>query len=122
MGKNRCQSQINLFILDGNLGADPQERYTAKGKLSIQFTLGNNQVFRNEDGDLEPFTNWFDVTVYNPELQKIASSLKKGDLVTVQGNLRSRLNKDRNGVRRKSVWLIAKCIEVHYRVARSQDE
>lgn len=70
----------------GNLGKEPEERYTAKGSQIVQFSLAVNKVKTNADGERQESTEWFRVRVMGRQTE-FASRLEKGQRVLVIGSL-----------------------------------
>jgi single-strand DNA-binding protein len=76
--------------LIGNLGADPEMRYTTSGKAVTKFRVACNSRRRMPDGEFQEHTEWFGVSAFT-RLAEIASEyLHKGSKVYVEGRLESR--------------------------------
>jgi single-strand DNA-binding protein len=99
---------ISKVILVGNLGRDPETRYTPSGAMNVQFTVAVNRRFRDSAGQEQERTNWFRVTAW----AKLAETLDnltqqgylvKGKQVYVEGRLDAREYTDQNGVTRTSL-------------------
>ncbi|RLG99476.1 single-stranded DNA-binding protein, partial [Candidatus Bathyarchaeota archaeon] len=76
---------MNIVILSGNLGQDPQIRYTAQGVPVAQFSMAVNYV----KGD-EKRTNWINVVAFRKQAELVVDYLKKGSRVAIEGTLRTR--------------------------------
>jgi len=76
------------IILIGNLGRDPEMRYTADGKPVTSFSLATSRRFKGKDE-----TTWFRITVWGAQAETCNQYLHKGSKVLVEG----RLNPDNNG-------------------------
>jgi single-strand DNA-binding protein len=70
----------------GNLGADPDQRFTAKGAQLVVFNVAVNQVRRGPDGERQESTEWFRVNVSGPRAE-FAQRLSRGSRVMVIGRL-----------------------------------
>ena len=89
----------------GNLGADPDARYTAKGTPVVQLRVAVNQIRRGPDGERQENTEWFRVSISGPRAD-FASRLQKGNKVLVAGRLQIGHYTSKGGEARTSfdVW------------------
>lgn len=95
-----------MFI--GNLGRDPEMRYTPTGKPVTQFTVAVNQSTRNQQtGEWTEDTDWFRVSVFGDRAERAAEQLRKGNRVFVEGRFRSREFEGQDGQKRTSLDVIA---------------
>ncbi len=76
------------IIIVGNLGRDPEMRYTPDGTPVTSFSVAANQSRKNNDGTWGKETIWFRVTVWNRQAEIAAQYLSKGRAVLVEGRLR----------------------------------
>ena len=98
---------VNKIILVGNLGRDPEMRYTPSGTPVTNFSLAVTRRYRGQDGEDREETEWFRVDCWN-KLAEIANQyLSKGRQVYVEGRLRTRTYEDRNGEKRFSLDVTA---------------
>lgn len=75
----------------GNLGRDPELRYTPNGRPVAQFSVAVNQATKNaQTGEWVEATDWFRVSVWGDRAERAAESLRKGSRVFVDGRFRSR--------------------------------
>jgi len=80
---------VNKVILLGNLGKDPEIKYTAGGTAVAKFTLATNERFKDKEGNWQDRTEWHNITCW-ARLAEIASEyLKKGRSVYIEGSLRT---------------------------------
>ena len=99
---------ISKVILIGNLGRDPETRYTPNGTMNVQFTMAVSRNFRDQSGQQQERTNWFRVTAWG-KLAEILDGLSqqgfvtKGRQVYVEGRLEAREYQDQNGQTRTSL-------------------
>ena len=90
-------ASINKVILVGNLGADPEVRYTASGDAVCTLSVATSERFKNRDGELQNTTEWHKVVLFR-RLAEIASQyLKKGSTAYFEGQLKTRKWTDKNG-------------------------
>jgi single-strand DNA-binding protein len=79
---------FNKVILVGNLGKDPDIRFTEKGTPVCEFSLATNERRKNGDAGYQDITTWFQITVWGRQAETAAQYLKKGRLVYIEGRLR----------------------------------
>lgn len=79
-------------IIVGNLGRDPEMRYTPGGQPVTDFSVATNRKWTNKDGSQTEETIWFRVTAWDKTAELCSQYLSKGRLVLVEG----RLNPDKN--------------------------
>ena len=99
---------ISKVILVGNLGRDPETRYTPNGTMNVQFSLAVSRRFRNQSGEQQEQTNWFRVTGWGRLAETMDSLtqngyLAKGKQVYVEGRLDAREYQDQQGQTRTSL-------------------
>jgi single-strand DNA-binding protein len=84
-------------ILVGNLGRDPEKRYTQDGRPVTRFSLAATTRRRERDGEWSDHTEWFGVTVFGRQAETLAERVAKGTRVYVEGRLESRQYETQNG-------------------------
>lgn len=94
---------FNKIILVGNLGRDPELRYTAQGTAVCSFSLATNERRKNKDGDAEDVTTWFRVTMWGRQAETASQYLQKGRSVFTEGRLRVEEWTDRDGKARHTL-------------------
>ncbi len=98
---------FQVTYLIGNLGRDPEMRYTQGGQAVTNFTVAVNRNRRDQGGTTTEETEWFRVVAFD-KLGEIADQyLRKGGQVFVEGRLQSRTYQDREGVERTAVEVVA---------------
>lgn len=104
---------VNTAILIGNLGSDPEIRYTSDGNAVTNISLATSTAWKNkETGDLNEKTEWHRVVFFG-RLAEIANEfLKKGSKVYVQGRIQTRKWQDKNGVDRYTTEIIANEMQI----------
>jgi single-strand DNA-binding protein len=96
------------LMIIGNLGRDPEMRYTPTGKPVTQFTVAVNQSTRNQQtGEWTEDTDWFRVSVFGDRAERAAEQLRKGNRVFVEGRFRTREFEGQDGQKRTSLDLTA---------------
>jgi single-strand DNA-binding protein len=79
---------FNKIIVVGNLGRDPELRYTPQGVAVCSFTMATNEKRRDKSGDLQDVTTWFKITLWREKAENAAKYLTKGSSVYIEGRLR----------------------------------
>ena len=98
---------LNKMMIIGNLGADPELRYTPSGKAVTNLRVAVNHNFRGPDGEWQKETQWFNVEVWDQAAERAAEQLRKGNKVYAEGRLRTREWEGQDGQKRTSVEIRA---------------
>jgi single-strand DNA-binding protein len=98
---------LNKAMIIGNLGRDPEMRYTPNGQAVTQFTVAVNRNFRGADGEWQEETEWFRVVAWGQTGERAAENLRKGAKVYVEGRIQTRQWEDQTGQKRYTTELIA---------------
>ena len=99
---------VNKVILIGNLGNDPEVRYTPNGNAVANVTLATSTTWRDKQtGELQERTEWHRIAFFNRLAEIVGEYLRKGSKVYVEGSLRTRKWQDKNGVDRYTTEIIA---------------
>ena len=88
---------FNKIILIGNLGRDPELRYTPQGTPVCAFTMATNERRRDKAGEYQDSTTWFRVTLWGRQAETASQYLTKGRPVYIEGRLRVEDWTDRDG-------------------------
>ena len=111
---------LNKMMIIGNLGADPELRYTPSGKAVTDLRVAVNNNQRGADGEWVEETLWFRVSVWEQAAERLAEQLRKGNKVFAEGQLRVREYEGRDGEKRQSLELaFARVVNLE---RRSRDE
>lgn len=109
---------VNKVILIGNLGSDPELRYTPSGSAVANVNLATTETWRDKtSGELQDRTEWHRIVFFNRLAEIVGEYLRKGSKVYVEGSLRTRKWQDKNGVERHTTEVIAN--EMHILDSRS---
>ena len=99
---------INKVILVGNLGADPETRYTASGSAVTNISLATTDSWRDKaSGEQQERTEWHRVVFFNRLAEIAGEYLRKGRQVYVEGRLQTRKWQDQNGQDRYTTEIVA---------------
>ncbi len=88
---------FNKIILIGNLGRDPELRYTPQGTPVCSFTMATNEKRKDRSGENQDVTTWFRVTFWGRQAETASQFLTKGKPIYVEGRLRIEEWNDRDG-------------------------
>jgi single-strand DNA-binding protein len=91
---------FNKIILVGNLGRDPELRYTPQGTPVCSFTVATNEKRKDKAGEMQDFTTWFRVTLWGRQAETASQYLTKGRPIYVEGRIRLEEWTDRDGKQR----------------------
>ena len=104
---------INKVILIGNLGNDPEVRYTPSGSAVANITLATNESWRDkQSGDMQERTEWHRIVFFNRLAEIVGEYLRKGSKVYVEGSLRTRKWQDKTGMDRYTTEIIANEMQI----------
>ncbi len=99
---------INKVILVGNLGADPETRYTASGAAVTNIRLATSESWRDkQSGETQERTEWHRVVFFNRLAEIAGEYLRKGRQVYIEGSLRTRKWQDQTGQDRYTTEIVA---------------
>jgi len=91
---------INKIILIGNLGQDPELRYTSSGVAVASFSMATSESWKDQDGNVQEKTQWHKLVAWRKLAEIVGEYLKKGSKVYVEGRIQYRSYDDKNGVKR----------------------
>ena len=98
-------------MIIGNLGSDPEMRYTPTNRAVTQFNVAVNQSTKNQQtGEWVEETDWFRVSVWGERAERMAETLRKGNKVFVEGRFKTREFEGRDGQKRTSLEITADSI------------
>jgi len=96
---------LNKMMIIGNLGADPELRYTPSGKAVTELRVAVNDNRKGPDGEWIEETLWFRVSVWEQQAERLAEQLRKGNKIYAEGQLKAREYEARDGQKRTSLEL-----------------
>ena len=103
-------ASVNKVILVGNLGKDPDVRFTPNGKAVCKFPLATTDQWTNGDGKQER-TEWHNIVVWGKQAETCGQYLAKGRQVYIEGSIRTRQYDDKEGNRRYMTEIIAQRVQ-----------
>ena len=98
---------LNRVLLIGNLGRDPELRYTQSGQPVLSLRLATNESFQNKDGVRQERTEWHSVTVWGKRGEGLNKVISKGSQMFVEGRLQTRSWEDKQGQKRYATEVVA---------------
>jgi len=104
-------ASVNKVILVGNLGRDPELRYTKNGSAVANFTLATSDNFTTKDGQREERTEWHRIVAWGKTAELCTQYLAKGRTVYIEGQLRTREWEDKEGGKRQTTEVHAQTVQ-----------
>ncbi len=112
---------LNKCMIIGNLGRDPEMRYTPSGQAVTQFTVACNRNYKDSQGERQEETEWFRVVAWGQQAEFAAEYLRKGQKVYVEGRIQTRQWEGQDGQKRYTTELVANTIQNLERRPRDGD-
>ena len=103
---------INKVILIGNLGADPELKYTPSGSAVSNFTLATNESWVDGKGERQEKTEWHRIVVWGKLAEICNEYLKKGSKVYIEGRLQTRSWDGQDGNKRYTTEIVARDMQM----------
>jgi single-strand DNA-binding protein len=88
---------VNKVILIGNLGKDPDLRYTPGGKAVASFSLATSERWTNQEGQKQENTTWHNIVAWGKQAEVMKEYLAKGKQVYIEGRISNRSYDDKEG-------------------------
>jgi single-strand DNA-binding protein len=99
---------LNKVMLIGNLGKDPEMRYTPAGVPVASFSMATSESWRDQDGNTQERTEWHNIVAWRKLAEICAEYLKKGKKVYIEGRIQTRSFDDKNtGQKRYMTEIVA---------------
>lgn len=100
-------SSLNKAMIIGNLGADPEVRYTASGMAVATFNVATKETWKDKNNSRQDRTEWHRVVAWGKLGEQAGEFLKKGRLVYVEGRMQTREFEGKDGIKRKTFEIVA---------------
>ena len=100
------KSSVNKVIIVGNLGQDPEARFTPQGTAVTNLSIATNESWKNQDGQIQDRTEWHRAVLYGKMAETASQYMTKGSMVYVEGRLRTREWEDQNQNKRKTTEIM----------------
>jgi single-strand DNA-binding protein len=98
---------LNKVMIIGNLGRDPEMRYTPSGKPVTTFSVATSRSWNTSEGEKREETEWFNVVAWSSLAEICKQFLTKGQQVYIEGRLQTRHWDDQEGNKHTSVEIVA---------------
>ncbi len=106
-------ASLNKVMLIGNLGKDPEVRYTASGQAVASFSLATSERYKNkQSGEWEEKTEWHNITLWGKQAEVAGEYLSKGKTVYIEGRLQTRKWQDKNGNDRYTTEIVGERMQM----------
>ncbi|KAB0667275.1 single-stranded DNA-binding protein [Oryzomonas japonica] len=105
-------ASLNKVMLIGNLGKDPEVRYTPSGAAVASFNLATSERFKNKSGEWEERTEWHRVTLWSKLAEIAGEYLTKGKTVYIEGRLQTRKWQDNSGNERYTTEIVGEKMQM----------
>ena len=101
-------ASVNKWLGIGNLGRDPETRYTASGEAICNFSIACTESWKDKQtGEMRERTEWHRVKFFNRLAEIAGEYLKKGRQVYIEGSIRTDKYTDKEGIERYAVEIVA---------------
>jgi single-strand DNA-binding protein len=101
---------LNRVTLIGNLGADPELKYTQNGQAVLRLRLATTESYVNRSGERQQRTDWHTVIVWGKRGEALNNILSKGRSICAEGRIQYRQWEDKEGNKRNSTEIVAQNI------------
>ncbi len=102
---------LNKAMIIGNLGRDPELRYTQSGTPVANFSVATNRKWKDKSGQLQEQTEWHRIVVFGRQAETCEKYLKKGRQAYIEGRLQTRDWEDRDGNKRSTTEIVADTVQ-----------
>jgi single-strand DNA-binding protein len=100
-------SGVNKVILIGNLGKDPEVRYTPGGQAVANFNIATNESWKDKSGQMQERTEWHRIVVWGKLAELCGEYLSKGRQVYIEGRLQTREWNNKEGAKQYTTEIVA---------------
>ncbi|MBW2713404.1 MAG: single-stranded DNA-binding protein [Deltaproteobacteria bacterium] len=104
-------ASINKVILIGNLGRDPELKYTQSGQAVCNFSIATTEKWKGKDGQMQEKTEWHRIVAWGKTGELCSQYLSKGRPVYIEGRLQTRDWEDKDGNKRQTTEINANTVQ-----------
>ena len=104
-------ASVNKAILIGNLGKDPELRYTPSGQAVASFSIATTRKWRDNEGQMQEQTDWHNIVVWGKQAENANEYLRKGSPVYIEGRIQNRSYDDKDGNKRYISEVVALTVQ-----------
>ena len=105
-------ASLNKVMIIGNLGKDPEVRYTAAGTAVASFSVATSEKIKGKNGEYEEKTEWHNVTLWARLAEIAGEFLSKGKTVYIEGRLQTRKWQDKDGKDRYTTEIVGERMQM----------
>jgi len=105
-------ASVNKVILIGNLGRDPETRYTTGGDAVTNLNIATSEQWKDKSGEKQERTEWHRVVLFGRQAEIAGEYLKKGRSVYIEGRLQTRKYTDKDGVEKYSTEIVGDRMQI----------
>ena len=102
---------VNIAIVVGNLGKDPEVRFTQSGRAMANFSVATSDSWTGQDGNRQERTEWHNIVVWGKQAELCGQYLSKGRQVFIQGRIQTRSWEDKTGNTRYTTEIVAQRVQ-----------
>jgi single-strand DNA-binding protein len=105
-------SGVNKVILVGNLGANPEMRFTQGGQAIANLRIATSERWTDRNGQKQETTEWHRVVVFGKQAEIVGQYLTKGRQVYIEGRIQTRQGQDQQGQKRYTTEIVAQRVQM----------
>ena len=105
-------SSLNKVLLIGNLGSDPETRFTPSGAQVANFSLATSESWNDKNGQRQERTEWHRIVLWQRLAEIAGQYLKKGSKIYIEGKLQTRSWEDQQGHKRQATEIVANTMKM----------
>ena len=98
---------VNKVILIGNLGKDPEVKYTPSGTPVAKFSLATNERYKDKSGEWQDRTEWHNIVAWQRLAEIVGEYVKKGQKLYIEGRIQTRSWEDKDGQKKYMTEIVA---------------
>lgn len=102
---------VNKAIIVGNLGKDPEVRFTQSGRAVASFSVATTETWMDQESGRQERTEWHNIVVWGKQAESCGQYLSKGRQVYIEGSIRNRSYDDREGNKRYISEIVAQRVQ-----------
>jgi single-strand DNA-binding protein len=105
-------ASVNKAIILGNLGADPELRYTPGGQAVTSLSIATTEKYKDKNGEKQSRTEWHNVVLWGRLAEIARDYLKKGSPVYIEGRIQYRSYDDKEGIKRYRTDIVGQTLQL----------
>ena len=105
-------ASVNEVLILGNLGKEPETKYTADGTAISRFSVATSRKYKDSQGQVQEETEWHRIVCFGKIAEIVQRYLKKGSPVFIKGRLRTRKYTDKEGIERFQTEIVCESLQM----------